>query len=253
MDWTIHHKAETVSTNLDARAGAPGDVFTADYQTAGRGRLDHTWLSPPRENLMMSVVLDVAGVPVEKAATLPLVVGLAVVDAVRAVASVDARLKWPNDLLVDGRKLAGILCERHDDRVIAGIGVNVRQTVFPPEIAACATSLAVLGAAADVTATRDAVLAALADRLATWRQDGFRALLSDLAAADCLKGRTVSVFQTDADRAPLTGLCDGIAPDGSLLVDGVSVYAGEAHVAHCSIGRGGLFPASEFSARNSAI
>ncbi len=231
MDWTIHHKAETVSTNLDARAGAPGDVFTAEYQSAGRGRLDHAWLSPPSENLMMSVVLDVADSAIEEAATLPLVVGLAVIDAVRALAGIEAKLKWPNDVLVDGKKLAGILCERHGDRVIAGIGVNVRQMVFPPEIVARATSLARLGAAADVTATREAVLAALNARMSVWRLGGFRALLPELAAADCLKGRTVSVFQTDTDYAPLTGLCGGIAPDGSLLVGGIPVYAGEAHLA----------------------
>ncbi len=231
MNWRIHHKAATASTNLDAREGVAGDVFTADFQTAGRGRLDHAWLSPPGENLMMSVVLGVADVAIEEAATLPLVVGLAVLGAVRAVASVEAKLKWPNDVLVDGRKLAGILCERHGDRVIAGIGVNVRQTVFPPEIAARATSFAALGAAADVTAARDAVLAALDARLAIWRQGGFRALLPELAAADCLKGRMVSVFQTDADREPLTGFCNGIAPDGSLLVNDTRIYAGEAHLA----------------------
>ena len=61
--WTVYHKAVTESTNLDARAGKPGDVFTADEQTAGRGRLDHTWLSQPGKNLMMSVVLDVSRFP----------------------------------------------------------------------------------------------------------------------------------------------------------------------------------------------
>ena len=76
----IHHKPETASTNIDARAGRHGDVFTADFQTAGRGRLDHKWLSAPGENLMLSAVLDVGDCPPDRVATLPLVVGLAVIE-----------------------------------------------------------------------------------------------------------------------------------------------------------------------------
>ena len=76
--WRVKHRAVTGSTNKDALGGKPGDVFTADYQTAGRGRLDHQWLSPSGENLMMSAVIGVANVPPEEGATLPLVVGLAV-------------------------------------------------------------------------------------------------------------------------------------------------------------------------------
>ena len=79
MNWTIHHQPSTASTNLDARAGRHGDVFTADFQTAGRGRLDHKWLSAPGENLMLSAVLDVGDCPPDRVATLPLVVGLAVI------------------------------------------------------------------------------------------------------------------------------------------------------------------------------
>ena len=73
--WRITHFAETASTNLLAKEGRPGDVFTADYQSAGRGRLDHRWISPPGENLMMSAVVDVAGMDPQEAATLPLAVG----------------------------------------------------------------------------------------------------------------------------------------------------------------------------------
>ena len=76
LRWKIHHKSETESTNLDARAGGPYDVFTADYQTAGRGRLDHKWDSPEGTNLLMSVVLPVDGQSAEAVATLPLVAGL---------------------------------------------------------------------------------------------------------------------------------------------------------------------------------
>lgn len=234
--WRIHHRAETASTNLDARAGEPGDVFTADFQTAGRGRLDHRWLSPSGANLMMSVVLDVDGLKPDVAATVPLVVGLAVADAVSALlgsagSPATVALKWPNDVYADGRKICGILCERDGDRVIAGIGVNVAQRDFAPEIRARAVSMALLASTApSVAAVRDAVLAHLARRYACWCRGGLPAVLGDIRAIDFLRGRTVSVRQTDGDAAPVTGLCGGIRSDGSLDVSGHPVYAGEAHV-----------------------
>lgn len=232
MRWTLHHKASTASTNLDARAGRPGDVFTAGFQTAGRGRLDHRWLSAPGENLMLSAVLDVAGLPPEEIATLPLAVGLAVLRGLSPFLPPGTRraLKWPNDVLVEGRKLAGILCERRGDAVIAGVGVNVRQRKFADEIADRALSLAMLGSVAAVDAVRDAVLAALAEVYDAWRAGGFAAVYPDVAAHDFLRGQTLGVVQTDDDRAPVAGVCGGIQPDGSLLVGATRVYAGEAHV-----------------------
>ena len=238
MNWRIHHRAETVSTNLDARAGAPGDVYTADYQTAGRGRLDHKWLSPPGTNLMMSVVLSVGGLSPEQVATLPLVIGLAVARAVSAAwqdeASCQVRLKWPNDVLANGRKLAGILCERQGDRVIAGIGVNVGQTTFDPEIAGKATSLLVLigssGVCPPVDEVREAVLDQIGALYELWLREGFRSVYPQIVALDCLRGQTLSVLQTDDDVEPVSGLCVGIQPDGSLAVGGRPIYAGEAHI-----------------------
>ena len=244
MTWQIHHKDETESTNLDARAGRHGDVFTADYQTAGRGRLDHKWLSPPGANLMMSAVLSVEGLSPEQVATLPLVVGLAVAKAVRRLfvngqdvgrKTEDVKLKWPNDVLVGGKKLAGILCERNGDNVIAGIGINVGQTEFPPEIADRATSLALLSAdvfrlPSSVLSVRDAVLRELGVCYSLWREKGFIAVYPEIAAVDWLKGREVAVLQTDDDASPVVGVSGGIQPDGSLDVGGGKVYAGEVHL-----------------------
>ena len=231
MIFRLHHKTVTVSTNLDAREGVPGDVFTAEEQTAGRGRLDHRWLSPAGVNVTLSAVLDVTDLSPERVVTLPLAVGLAVRDAVaRFLPDGEIRLKWPNDVLVSGRKIAGILCERNGDRVIAGVGVNVNQTVFAPEIAPRATSLACEGASVPVAAVRDAFLAELAAVWTVWRTGGFAALLPRYVAVDFLKGKTVSVFQTDEDETPLTGRCEGVQADGTLLVAGRAVYAGEAHV-----------------------
>ena len=231
MNWKIHHRAETDSTNLDARAGTHGDVFTAGFQSSGRGRLDHRWLSPPGVNLLMSAVLDVGGIDPHEVATLPLVVGFAVVKSLPGeIRGERVSLKWPNDVLVEGRKLAGILCERRGDAVIAGVGVNVRQRKFADEIADRALSLAMLGSVAAVDAVRDAVLAALAEVYDAWRAGGFAAVYPDVAAHDFLRGQTLGVVQTDDDRAPVAGVCGGIQPDGSLLVGATRVYAGEAHV-----------------------
>ena len=258
MNWRIHHKAETASTNLDARAGRHGDVFTADFQTAGRGRLDHKWLSPPKTNLMMSAVLSVEGLSPEHIATLPLVIGLSVCKAIHSHLSLrhlcapfaainkvlatkgaqgghrEILLKWPNDVLVDGKKIAGILCERNGGNVIAGIGVNVSQTEFPPEIADRAISLAL---AADVSrlpspvlSVRNVVLGELGKWYEIWRTQGFAAVHPEIAAVDFLKGREIAVRQTDDDSAPIVGISNGIMLDGSLDVGGTRVYAGEAHV-----------------------
>lgn len=240
MDWMIHHKPETASTNLDARAGRHGDVFTADFQTAGRGRLDHKWLSAPGESLMLSAVLDVGDCPPDRVATLPLVVGLAVIEGLSPLLpkGLSPRLKWPNDVLVDGRKLAGILCERHGDTVIVGLGVNVKQREFALEIAEKATSLSLLlgpvpagkGTVPALTQVRDAILVALGRLYATWREEGLSPFLGRLTELDFLRGRTISVRQTDDDTEPFQGVCEGFTADGSLLVGGQAIYAGEAHV-----------------------
>ena len=242
--WRIHHKSETVSTNIDARGGRHGDVFTADYQTAGRGRLDHKWLSPPGTNLMMSVVLSAADLAPDHIATLPLVAGLAVAKALSANYSLPStnyqlpttnyQLKWPNDVLVDNKKIAGILCERNGDNVIVGIGVNVGQTEFDKEIADRATSLTLVAdvsrLSSPVLSVRTAILCELDRWYSRWREKGFAAVYSEIAAVDFLKGREITVRQTDEDSAPMTGVSNGIMPDGSLDVGGTKVYAGEAHV-----------------------
>lgn len=232
IDWHIFHKRETLSTNTDARAGRHGDVFTADFQTAGRGRLDHKWLSDRGENLMMSAVLDVAALDVAHAATLPLAAGLAVVKTVSAFlgAEADVKLKWPNDVYVTGLKIAGILCERVGDNVIVGIGINVRQKRFPEEILTRATSLELNGSLASVDEVRDALLKNLSAVYEVWGDGGFEAVYPEISAVDWLKDREVSVMQTDGDSEPISGRCGGIAPDGSLIIDGRSVWAGEAHI-----------------------
>ena len=147
--WTdLRVVASTGSTNADvaaaAQQGVPqGLVEIAESQTAGRGRLDRQWTSPPRAGLTFSVLLR----PTTARQTwswLPLLAGLAVRRAVVAVTEVEPDLKWPNDLLVGGRKLAGLLAEVHGDAVVLGVGLNV--STRAEELLPTAASLATAGA-----------------------------------------------------------------------------------------------------------
>jgi BirA family transcriptional regulator, biotin operon repressor / biotin---[acetyl-CoA-carboxylase] ligase len=156
-----------------ARAGAgPGLVLVAEHQTGGRGRLGRVWSAPPRSGLTFSVLLDPAGVPAERWPWVPLLAGVAVAEAVRRVTDVEASLKWPNDVLVDDRKLAGILSERVESPTsslaVVGIGLNasMRQDELPtPE----ATSLLLEGASTtDRTVVLREILRVLDRLFAAW-------------------------------------------------------------------------------------
>src|SRR5215204_7339169 len=125
---------ETGSTNADlaARArdgGAPGTVLITDYQSAGRGRQGRTWTAPPGSGIAMSILLRPDGIDPRRWTWLSLLAGLAVADGVRRVANLPAVLKWPNDVLVAGRKVCGILSERVDTSqgpaCVVGVGINV--------------------------------------------------------------------------------------------------------------------------------
>ena len=185
--WRVDRVPETGSTNADvaaaARAGAAeGLVVAADHQTAGRGRLGRTWETPRGAALAVSALLRPAGVPAHRWPWLPLLAGVVVVEALRIHPGIETALKWPNDVLLDGAKLAGILVERVDTATgpaaVVGIGVNVSAA---PEGAACL----VARTGPDVV-DPEAVIAALVDRLGSryeaWRgQDGDPA--AGLAAA----------------------------------------------------------------------
>jgi BirA family biotin operon repressor/biotin-[acetyl-CoA-carboxylase] ligase len=168
--WTdIAVVAETGSTNADllaaaGRAEPEGLVLAAETQTDGRGRLGRAWLSVPDGALTFSMLLRPQSVPQAVRGWLPLLAGVAVASALRRVPGVDARLKWPNDVLVNEGKLAGILAEQAGGAIVVGIGINVRarQQDLPVPTA---TSLELLGAA-DVD--RSELLAAVLGDLERW-------------------------------------------------------------------------------------
>ncbi len=226
--------AETASTNAvvadAAREGAgEGLVVVAESQTAGRGRLGRTWVSPARAGLTLSVLLRPQVSDPAEWGWLPLLAGLAAAGAVRAQAGLEAVVKWPNDVLVGERKLAGILAEAvQPGAVVIGVGLNVTTTAaeLPPDVAA--TSLAVEGAR---TTDRSIVLRALLRSLASvydaWQidpapqRDAYRAVCATLGSRVRLElpdGRSV------------VGLADDVDTDGRLVVDGTP-YA-SADVVH---------------------
>jgi BirA family biotin operon repressor/biotin-[acetyl-CoA-carboxylase] ligase len=220
------HVEECESTQLLLLdPGLPeGAVATADHQTSGRGRLGRAWVAPPGTSVLCSVLLrPPRGRP---AAQLSLLGGLAAAEAVEAVAGLRAGIKWPNDVLVEGRKVAGVLAEQRGDAVVVGIGINVNQEAdeLLPDARVPAVSLRVLsGRAFD----REEVLRALLDRLDAlyerWREAGLGAVHTGLAARDVLRGRRVSV-----DGA--AGIAGGIDAEGRLLVDGRPVRSGDVSV-----------------------
>jgi BirA family biotin operon repressor/biotin-[acetyl-CoA-carboxylase] ligase len=218
----VHHRLAD-STNERARtlaaAGAPhGTLVTAAEQSAGRGRQGRTWTAAPGAALLMSVVLR------PPAEGLPLAAAVAVCEAVTP----ECLIKWPNDVLVDGRKLAGILVEGRpqDGWAVLGIGLNVstREEDFPADLRETATSLAI--AAPDGT-TSEAVLTSLLARLDARLRSPLEEILAEWRRRDALLGRAV---RWDGGE----GTAAGIDANGSLLVDTgdgrVALRAGEVHL-----------------------
>jgi BirA family biotin operon repressor/biotin-[acetyl-CoA-carboxylase] ligase len=219
----LMYQSTTGSTNDDAvlaaRAGAPhGSVFLADEQTRGRGRRGHSWLAAPGESLLFSVLLRPT-LELAQVSALTLAIGLALRDAVAPRVSAPVALKWPNDLLVSQRKLAGVLVESQlqGDQlqaVIVGVGLNVSTRDFPAGIASIATSLALLGAAQlEREALLLELLEAIASRVEAYQSDGVAGILSELNAADALRGKRVRV-------GDITGVGRGLDDQGRLLLEG---------------------------------
>lgn len=239
---TLIIKEVTDSTNLDIKRAAEdgaahGTVAVGEQQTAGKGRRGRSWVSPPGENLYFSMLLDPAFEP-DRAAMVTPVMALAVAQAARSI-GLDARIKWPNDVVIHGKKVCGILTElffREDGSyyVIIGTGINVNQQSFPTEIQDKATSLyAEKKALIDREKMLAAVLHFFADYYERLEQCGnlsglkkeYESLLVNLDAQ-------VEVLDP---KGAWKGVAQGIDDMGELLVrheDGrtEAVYAGEVSV-----------------------
>ncbi|WP_412060464.1 biotin--[acetyl-CoA-carboxylase] ligase [Rubrivirga sp. IMCC45206] len=232
---TLGHPARhlaSVPSTMDAAAGwmdAPhGAIVVAEAQTAGRGRHGRAWQAAPGANLLVTAILHSASASV---GLIPLAAGLAVADAVGEW-GIDARLKWPNDVRVGGRKLAGVLAETTwsgaQARVLVGIGLNVAQTDFPPDLAATSMRLET-GQPVARLAPLSPILARLAEALDRAEADP-AGLLADVEARMESIGETVTVREPSSGGA-LRGTVLGLAPDGALRLATAAgeraVYAGE--------------------------
>jgi BirA family transcriptional regulator, biotin operon repressor / biotin---[acetyl-CoA-carboxylase] ligase len=217
--------AETGSTNSDLLADARGVVaevvvLAAEPHSPARGRMARQWVAPPRAALTFSVLLRPGAVPQARRGWITLLAGVALALALRQEAGVDARLKWPNDVQVNGAKLAGILAEQAEDAIVVGAGINVstRRDELPVP---GATSLALAGAA---VTDRDRLLAGVLRELERWYLDwagragdaGATGLAAEYRRLSATLGRQVAVSLPGG--RTLTGSADDVDDLGRLVV-----------------------------------
>ncbi|MDR0271569.1 biotin--[acetyl-CoA-carboxylase] ligase [Paenibacillus sp.] len=231
----------TISTQEEARvlaeAGAPeGTLVIAEEQTGGRGRMGRRWLSPKGKGIWMSLLLRPKQ-PLHCMPQLTLLTGVAVCRAVRRTTGVMAGLKWPNDLLVNGRKISGILLESaaEDEYVrycITGIGIsaNLDMDDYPEELKDAATSLKIeAGEKVDRVQLIAAVWEEFEALYALYQEEGFGPIASLWEALSVTLGKPVTVYTASG---PVSGKADKLDPSGALLVitdDGrrVPVFSGD--------------------------
>lgn len=223
-----------------AEDGAPeGSVLVADSQTGGRGRMGRTWFSPAGANLYVSMLLR-PPVPPQQAPSLSLAVGVAAARALRALLPrLPVRIKWPNDLMLNGKKLGGILCEMRSepDRVhyvVVGIGLNVNVAAeqFPPGLHDGAVSLK-MATGRDVS--RPQLLAELLAQTEAvyrpWIREGLAPFLKELETESFLKGRQLTV---ELPSGTVSGKAVGVTAAGALILETAAgrreILSGDVHI-----------------------
>jgi len=214
-DIPLFYRPTTASTNDDAKAAAremETGVFIAGTQTAGKGRKGRTWVSGPRSGVYMSFLVRPKTAP-ERVASLTLAVAVAMCHAIESVADVSTRIKWPNDIIVDGKKAAGILTESMIgmdgvDYVVCGIGVNTR-TAFEDELAGTA-----VGVKANSTLLAAAMIDAFLDVFDHFEKDGLAPFMDEFRRRSAISG-TVTVSSASGGE---TGELAGFDDDGALLL-----------------------------------
>jgi BirA family biotin operon repressor/biotin-[acetyl-CoA-carboxylase] ligase len=222
MSRIVHYErvdsTQATAFALAAEGADDGTVVVADYQAAGRGRRGRTWEAAPGQGLLSTILVRPRLAPAQWPAY-SLVTAVAVAETLARTAALAARLKWPNDVLIAGRKIAGVLLESRSvgdtaTAVVAvGIGINLGQRAFPAALAARATSVAI---EADRAVSRDVMLAALLDAF-----DGWRARLEGEGMAP-VRARWLALADTIGRRVSIDGV-SGVAvdldQDGALVLE----------------------------------
>jgi len=202
----IDYYAAIDSTMLAAAGCSLGTVVLAEEQTAGQGRHGRSWHSAAGDGIYCSIVLEPGPV-------LTLALGLAAVDAIAGVTGVTCDLRWPNDVMLGGKKVAGILVQLVEGRAIAGIGINVNQESFPEELAGLATSLKIY-TGKNACAT-DLVIALLRGVEGFAKEEKESILRLFTHASSYAAGRRVTV---DLPDGVMVGTTAGLDPSGFLIV-----------------------------------
>jgi len=247
MGRSIHHFEELESTNDEAHrlaeAGAlHGEVVIAEVQTKGRGRRGRSWIAPPGKSLAMSVILR-PSLPPSRAPEITLLAAVALAEAARELGAHATRIKWPNDLEVRGRKLAGLLTELHADadrvrHAVLGIGLNVtlQPGDLPAELRAVATSLLI---ETGERQPRPMVCARILEHLEEWlslhETEGFAPVAERWRELSSTLGHRVRVA---TEGATIEGDAVDLAEDGALLVreaGGALVRVVAGDVEHCRV------------------
>jgi BirA family transcriptional regulator, biotin operon repressor / biotin---[acetyl-CoA-carboxylase] ligase len=237
--FTIHHFTSLGSTNDQLKAMAAAPEFTcvvADEQTAGRGRRARAWHSSPGDGLYLSVLLLPRTDSSSKLPLISLLAAIAVAETLieRGVEGVD--IKWPNDVLVNERKISGILAEAVSDgaislRLILGVGVNLNHRSFPPELSETATSLAIeTGERVVVEEFRDRLLEKISKWYEIWRRDEPASIIDRWSQLSSYARNQRIVVAIEDEK--LTGVTDGLTETGALRLitgDGAvkTILAGE--------------------------
>jgi len=226
LGQTIHFHESLPSTNelafrLAADGAEHGEVVVTDQQTAGKGRRGRVWVSPPGLNLYFSAILRPELAP-QRAPELTLVAAVALAETLREE-GVDALIKWPNDVQIEGRKVAGILTELSAEPervhfVVVGVGVNLNASLadFPPEVATTATSLSeALGRRVNRALFTTALWGCLEEWLDLHHEVGFDPVRQRWKELSSTLGQDVLVR---TDRSELRGVAEDIDPSGALMV-----------------------------------
>jgi BirA family biotin operon repressor/biotin-[acetyl-CoA-carboxylase] ligase len=215
IEWRSQVDSTMIVAAERAREGCPtGTIIGADEQTAGVGRLGRSWNSPADTGLYVSQVLRLPLAP-NQAPLLMLALGLAVKQAIQALTSLTIDLRWPNDVLADGFKCAGILAHWEGAAIVSGIGINVSQTEFPPGLDTPATSLLLRGASVkreDLIVELVESIDSFLEVLLTHPQEILRRFAE---ASSYAQGRRVRVHQ---EGRTLEGMTCGLDPSGFLLL-----------------------------------
>lgn len=227
MGRKVVYYEETDSTNIAARQldehdGLHGTLVVAERQTAGKGRRGHSWESPQGQGIWMSLVLRPDILPV-KASMLTLVMALAVAQGIEKVTGIQTQIKWPNDIVAEGKKLCGILTEMSTEmeyiqRVVIGVGINVNIKEFPEEIAATASSLYLL---TGKTWGRAVLIQEVMKSFEKWynvfmESQDLSGLVQEYEERLVNRGNQVKIIREEAD---YTGVAKGITPFGELIVE----------------------------------